>query len=123
MWIAKSLVSFEARDRSLDSASCEAKIVSDCKIISALHIAKPRLSREAKVKAPLCANSASLSQPTPSAKVFSRETRTKALSAKDLSREVKNKVPLSANSEAILASLKGGALHSKAKLAFKAELK
>jgi len=56
MWIAKSIISCEARDRSFNSASCEAKIVSDCKIISALHIAKPRLSREAKAKA-LCANS------------------------------------------------------------------
>ena len=33
MWIAKSLVSCEARDRSFDSASYEAKIVSDCKTI------------------------------------------------------------------------------------------
>jgi len=56
MRIAKSVVSCEVRDKSLDSASCEAKIVSNCKTISALHRAKPLLSREAKVKA-LCANS------------------------------------------------------------------
>jgi len=40
-WIAKSVVSCETRDKSLDSASCEAKIVSDCKTILALHRAKP----------------------------------------------------------------------------------
>ena len=55
MWIAKAVVPCEARDRSLDSASCEAKIVSDCKIILALHRAKPRLSCEARAKA-LCAD-------------------------------------------------------------------
>ena len=37
IWSAKSVVSYEARDRSLDSASCEAKIVFECKTISALH--------------------------------------------------------------------------------------
>ena len=62
MWIAKSVVSCEARDRSLDSASCEAKIVSDCKTIPALHRAKPRLSREAIAKA-LCANSEATAAP------------------------------------------------------------
>ena len=46
MWIAKAAVPCEARDRFLDSASCEVKIVSDCKTISALHRAKPRLSCE-----------------------------------------------------------------------------
>ena len=56
MWNAKSVVSYEARDRSLDLASCEAKIVSNCKTISALHRAKSHLSREAKAKAH-CANS------------------------------------------------------------------
>ena len=49
MWIAKVI------DRSLNSASCEAKIVSDCKTILALHRVKPRLSCEARPKA-LCAN-------------------------------------------------------------------
>ena len=43
--------------------------------------------------------------------------------AKDLSHEVKNEAPLSANSEAISASLKGEALHSKAKLVFKGRAK
>ena len=52
----KSVVSCEVIDRSLDSASCEDKIVSDCKAISALHRGKPHLSREAKAK-PLCTNS------------------------------------------------------------------
>ena len=37
MWIAKSVVSCEARDRSLDSSSYEAKIVSNYMTISALH--------------------------------------------------------------------------------------
>jgi len=62
MWIVKSIVSCEVRDRSLDSASYEAKIVSDCKTISALHRAKPRLSREARAKA-LCANSEATAAP------------------------------------------------------------
>ena len=48
MWIVKTV------DRSLDSASCKAKIVSDCKTISALHRAKPRLSCEDKGKMPAC---------------------------------------------------------------------
>ena len=48
MWIAKPVVLCEARDGSLDSTSCEAKI-------SALHRAKPRLSHEAKATATLCA--------------------------------------------------------------------
>ena len=48
MWIAKAV------DRSLDSASCEAKIVSDCKTISALHRAKPRLSCEDEGKMSAC---------------------------------------------------------------------
>ena len=53
------------------------------------------------------AEAASLPPPTLSAKkVLSRDTRTKALNAKDLSREAKNEAPLSANSETILASLK-----------------
>ena len=56
MRIEKYVVSCEIKDRSLDSASYEAKIVSDCKAIPALHGAKPRLSRKAKVKE-LCANS------------------------------------------------------------------
>ena len=94
IWIAKFALSCEARDRSLGSASYEGKIVSDYKTISALH--EPHMSRE---------------------------TRTKALSAKDLSREVKNEAPLSANSEAISASLSGRTLCNRAKLAFKAELK
>ena len=55
IWIAKAVVPCEARDRSLDSVSCEAKIVSDCKTISALHGAKPCLSCEDRAKA-LCAN-------------------------------------------------------------------
>jgi len=49
--LKKSVVSCETRDRSPDSASCEAKIVSDCKTISALHKAKPRLSCEVRAKA------------------------------------------------------------------------
>ena len=95
MWIAKSVVSCNARDRSLDAASCEAKIISDCKTISVRHRAKPRLSREAKAKALMCAKSIADSASFPltvlsAKKILSRETKIKALSAKDLSREVKN---------------------------------
>ena len=127
MWIAKSVVSCEVRDRSLDSASCEAKIVYDCKTISALHRAKPRLSREAKAKA-LCANSeATAALLTSSALLCSARlaasNKTKALSAKDLSREVKNEAPLSANSEAISASLTRKTSRNKAKLTFKGRAK
>ena len=69
-------------------------------------------------------DSASLPLTTLSAKkVLSRETKTKALSAKDLSREVKNEAPLSTNSEAISASLTGITPCNKAKLPSKAELK
>ena len=49
MWIAKYLVSSEAREKSLDKASGEAN--------SALCRAQPRLSHEAKTKAPLCVDS------------------------------------------------------------------
>ena len=127
MWIAKSVVPCEARDRSLDSASCEAKIVSDCKIISALHRAKPHLSREARTKA-LCANSEAIVAPLTSSALLgsarlAASDKTKVLSAKDLSREIKNEAPLSANSEAISASLKGRTLRNRAKLVFKGRTK
>ena len=69
------------------------------------------------------ADSVSLSLSAPSAKVFSREARTKALSDKNLSRDVKNEEPLSANSEASSASLKRGTLRSRAKLGFKDKAK
>jgi len=49
MWIAKSLFLSEAREKSLDKASIEAN--------STLCRVQPRLSREVKAKAPLCANS------------------------------------------------------------------
>jgi len=45
MWVGKSTISF------FDSASCEAKIVSNHKTIPALRRANLRLSREAKGKA------------------------------------------------------------------------
>ena len=86
MWFANSVVSCEVRDRSLDSASCEAKIVSDCKTISVLHRAKPRLSREAKAKA-LCTNSEATAAPLTSSALLGSVLRlvasgkTKALSA------------------------------------------
>jgi len=104
------------------------QIASSCEANSTFCRVQPRLPREAKAKTPLCANSVadsvSLSLPAPSAKVLSREVRTKALSAKDLSREAKDEAPLSANSETIsasleIASLKGKSLHSKTKLTFK----
>jgi len=121
MWIVKVI------DRSLDSASCEAKIVSDCKTISALHRAKPHLSREARAKA-LCANSKATAAPLTSSALLgsarlATSSKTKTISAKDLSLEVKNEASLSANKETILASLTGRTLRNRAKLAFKAELK
>jgi len=100
MWIAKSdLVSNKGREKYLYKASCEAN--------SAVRGVQPRLSCEAKAKAPLCADNvvdtALLSLPTLSArKVLSCKARTKALfSAIDLSHEAKNEAPLSASSEAI----------------------
>ena len=104
---------------SLDSASCEAKIVSDHKTISALCRAKPRLSREAKAKA-LCANSEATAAPLKSSALFgsarfAASGRTEALSAQiassceanltlrrvqpHLSRETKARAPLCANSD------------------------
>ena len=62
IWITKFVVSYEARDRSLDLASCEAKIFSNCKTISALHRTKPLLSRDARAKA-LCANNEATAAP------------------------------------------------------------
>ena len=181
MWIAKSVVSCEARDRSLDL-----EIVSIRKTISALHRAKPRLSseirakalcansevtelissalldsarlaasgkskaqsaqiassyevnstfyrvqpclsREAKAKAPLCANSiadsASLSLPARSAKVLSREARNKALSAKDLNLEVKDEALLSVTARLFQPRPKEKLYIAKLSLPSKAELK
>ena len=127
MWIAKHVVSCEVKDRSLDSAFYEAKIVSNCKAILALHRAKPRLSREAKAKA-LCANSETTAALLTSSSLLGSARlavgdKTKALSAKDLSREVKNEAPLSANSEAIFASLTGRTPHNRAKHVFKGRAK
>ena len=114
MWIAKSVVSCEAIDKSLDSAFCDAKIVSDCETISALHRAKHCLSCETKTKA-LCANSEAMAAPLTSLALLdsarlAASDRTKALSAQTtslceakstlcrvqprLSREVKTKTPL-----------------------------
>jgi len=98
MWIAKSVVSCEVRDRSLDSTSCEVKIISDCKTIPALHRAKPRLSREAKAKT-LYANSKANAAPLTSSALLSSAKAT-------LSREAKAKVTLGAESEATITSLK-----------------
>jgi len=125
MWIAKSVVSCEAKDISLDSVSCETKIVSDCKTISALHRAKPRLFREAKVKAfysnsETTATSLTLSSLFGSARLTA-SGKIKALSVQiassceanstlcrvqsRLSRVAKAKTPLCANSVADSASL------------------
>jgi len=133
MWITKSVVSREIRNRSLDSASCETKIVSDYKTISALHSAKPRLSREVKAKA-LCANSEATTASLISSTLLgsarlAASNRTKALSAQiassreanstlyrvqpHLSCEVKAKAPLCANSVVDLASLPLTALSAK----------
>ena len=105
-----------------------AQIASPYEANSTLYRVQRRLSREGKAKALLCANSvvdsASLLLTTLSIKkVLRREVRIKALSAKDLSREAKNEAPLSANNEAISASLKGRALRSRVKPAFKDKAK
>jgi len=87
-----------ASDRS---KALSVQISSSCEANATLCRVQPRLSCEAKAKTPLCANSVvdsvSLPLPAPSAKVLSREARTKELSAKDLSCEAKNEAPLSAN--------------------------
>ena len=127
MWIVKVI------DRSLDSASCEAKIVSDCKTISALHRAKPCLSREARAKA-LCANSEAIAAPLTSSALLGSarlvaSSRTRALSAQiasspesnstlcrvqpRLSREAKAKALLCAKSVDDSASLPLIALSAK----------
>jgi len=119
MWVAKSIIS------SLDSASCEATIVSGHKTISAFRRAKPRLSCEAKAKV-FCANSEATTAPLTSSALLGNARlpasgRTKALSAQiassceasstlrgvqpRLSREAKAKTPLGASSLADSASL------------------
>jgi len=79
IWVARSIVS------SLDSVSCEAKIVYDHKTISALRRAKLRLSREAKAKASFVNREATVAPFTSSALLGSARLiasgRTKALSA------------------------------------------
>ena len=115
------------RDKSFDSASCEAKIVSDCKTIPALHRTKPRLSHEAKVKA-LCANNEAIAASLISSALLgttrlAASCKTKALSAQialayeanstlcrvhpRLSREAIAKTSLCANSvaDSVLLSL------------------
>ena len=122
IWIAKSdLVISEAKEKSLDKASCEAN--------SALCRVQLYLSREAKAKAPLYADSVAdvASPPLPALsakKVLSRKARTKALfSTNDLICEAKNEAPLSARSEAISISLKERAMLRKVKLSFKGKAK
>jgi len=77
MWIAKS-TSF-----SLDSASYEAKIVSDHKTISAPCRAKSRLSREAKTKI-LCANNETTTAPLTSSALLGSARTTACGSTKAL---------------------------------------
>jgi len=79
MQVTKSTIS------SLDLSSCEAKIVSDHKTISALHKVKPHLSHEAKAKE-LCVNSEANATPLTSSTLLGSarlviSDRTKALSA------------------------------------------
>jgi len=130
IWIKKSnSVSCEVRDKSLDSASCEATIVSDL-TISAFHKAKPRLSREAKAKAPLGANSettaASSALLHSAIEALSRSAIAKAPSGANieattvsevLSREARTKAPIGANRKVIAASFKSKVLLNSAKLA------
>jgi len=131
MW--KSIVSCEVRDRSLDLAFCEAKIVFDCKSISALHRAKPRMSREAKAIAFCAYSEATATSLISSALLDSTRLaasgKTKALNAQiassreanstlcriqsRLSREVKAKALLCAKSVADSASLPLIALSAK----------
>ena len=114
IWIEKSN---SGREKSLDSASCEANL--------ALRRARPRLSREDKAKAPLCAeskaNTASLPLTTVGAKTIpGRKVRTRALhSANDLCNETNLEAPLGAR----VASLKARALLCSAKLASKSRTK
>ena len=75
MWIAKSVVSCEARDKSLDLASSEAKIISDRETISALHRAKPRMSCKNKAKAFYANNEATVAPITSSALLGSVSSR------------------------------------------------
>jgi len=79
MWVAKFTIV------SLNSASCEAKIVIDHKTISTLRRAKPRLSCEAKAKALYANNQATAVLLTSSALLKSARLntsgKTKALSA------------------------------------------
>ena len=80
------IVSGEAWDRSLDSASYKTKIVSDCKTISAFHRAKPRLPLEAKVKV-FCVNNEATTTPLTSSALLSSarlapSVKIKALSVK-----------------------------------------
>ena len=130
IWIKKSnSVSCEVRDKSLDSASCEATIVSDL-TISAFHKAKPRLSCEAKAKAPLGANSEATTASSAllrSAIVLSRSAIAKAPSGANieattasevLSREARTKAPIGANRKVIAASFKSKVLLNSAKLAY-----
>jgi len=102
--------------------SCEAKTKAPCAYSEAIKAtlastillgsAKPA-TREANTKAPLRANSitvsTSLSLTTPS--------------AKNLCREARDKAPLRVNSEVILASFEGKALHDKFKFASKGRTK
>jgi len=143
MWIAKSVVSCETRNRFLDSAFYEAKMVSECKTISVLHRAKPRVSREAKAIA-LCANSEAAATPLTSLVLWGNARlaasgRTKALNAQiassyeanstlcrvqpRLSREAKAKALLYAKSVADSASLPMIALSAKKVLSCEARTK
>jgi len=122
--------SCEASDKSLDSVSCETKIVFDYEIISALHKAKPHLSREAKAKSPLgasseatLASSALLGSTTEALSLNARakapyDANSEAITAsKVLSCKARTKAPIGANNEVSAASLKSKALLNSAKLA------
>jgi len=121
---AKPRLSREAKAKVLcaNSEATAASLTS-----SALLDSTKLAAREAKTRAPLCANSiansASLSLIAPSAKNLCREAIDEAPSAKDLCHEARDKAPLGANNEAILASLEGKALHCNAKFASKGRTK
>ena len=108
MWIEKSnLAPCKVRAKSLDLASCEANL-SHCR-------AQRLLSREAKAKASLCADSevkvASLLLPARGTKtVLICNARTKTLCANVLSHDANNEAPLGACSETTPTLLKARAL-------------
>jgi len=72
---------------SLDSASCETKIVLDHKMTSASRRVKPRLSRKAKAKA-LCANNEASTAPLTSSTLLGNARTTACDSSEALCSQI-----------------------------------